>query len=84
MEPENAVAHVTEGACEIWAPIQAPDWAVTQVADYLKIEPENVKMHVTFLGGGFGRKAYMDFLMEAVYLSKQVKEYGNYLLTWKT
>jgi isoquinoline 1-oxidoreductase subunit beta len=73
MEPENAVAHDTEGACEIWAPVQAPDWADTKVARYLKIAPENVKVHLTFLGGGFGRKTYLVFLMEAVYLSKQVK-----------
>jgi isoquinoline 1-oxidoreductase subunit beta len=70
MEPENAIAHVTEGACEIWAPVQALDWAVTQVAEYLNIAPEKVKVHLIFLSGGFGRKAYLDFLMEAVCLSK--------------
>ncbi|QMU29545.1 xanthine dehydrogenase family protein molybdopterin-binding subunit [Adhaeribacter radiodurans] len=73
MEPENATAHVTEGACEIWAPVQAPDLAAAQVAEYLNISPENVKVHVPFLGGAFGRKAYFDYLLEAVNLSKQVK-----------
>ncbi|MDQ4140964.1 MAG: molybdopterin-dependent oxidoreductase [Bacteroidota bacterium] len=73
MEPENATAYVTEGACEIWAPVQAPDLAAAQVAEYLNISPENVKVHVPFLGGAFGRKAYFDYLLEAVNLSKQVK-----------
>jgi isoquinoline 1-oxidoreductase subunit beta len=73
MEPENAVASVKEDSCEIWAPVQAPDWLVGQVAAYLKIKPENVKVNVTFLGGAFGRKAYYDYVLEAVYLSKQVK-----------
>jgi isoquinoline 1-oxidoreductase beta subunit len=73
MEPENAVAHVKGDTCEIWAPVQAPDWAVDQVAKYLNIKPENVKIHVTFLGGGFGRKAYYDYLLEAVNLSKQIQ-----------
>jgi isoquinoline 1-oxidoreductase subunit beta len=73
MEPENAVAHVTEGACEIWASVQTPDWAVTQVAEYLNIAPENAKVHLIFLSGGFGRNTYLVFLMEAVCLSKQVK-----------
>jgi isoquinoline 1-oxidoreductase subunit beta len=71
LEPENAVVHVKGDSCEIWAPVQAPDWAVGQVAGYLNIPPENVKIHVTFLGGAFGRKAYYDYLLEAAYLSKQ-------------
>ncbi|WP_234733803.1 xanthine dehydrogenase family protein molybdopterin-binding subunit [Tellurirhabdus bombi] len=74
MEPEVAVAHVKEdGTCEIWAPVQGPDGAIQEVSRYLNIKPEAVKVNVPFLGGAFGRKAYLDFVLEAVYLSKQVK-----------
>ncbi|GAB2789215.1 xanthine dehydrogenase family protein molybdopterin-binding subunit [Rhabdobacter roseus] len=74
MEPEVAVAHVKDdGTCEIWAPVQGPDGAIEQVAKYLGIAPEKVKVNVPFLGGAFGRKAYLDFVLEAVYLSKQAK-----------
>ncbi|GAA4451100.1 xanthine dehydrogenase family protein molybdopterin-binding subunit [Nibrella saemangeumensis] len=74
MEPEVAVAHVKDdGTCEIWAPVQGPDAAIQQVAGYLKIPNENVKVNVPFLGGAFGRKAYLDFVLEAVSVSRQVK-----------
>lgn len=74
MEPEVAVAHVKgDGTCEIWAPVQGPDGAIQQVAGYLNIPPEKVKVNVPFLGGAFGRKAYLDFVLEAVSISKQLK-----------
>jgi isoquinoline 1-oxidoreductase subunit beta len=73
LEPENAVVHVREGECEVWAPVQAPDWAVQQLAQYLGLPPEKIKINVTFLGGAFGRKAYYDYVLEAAYLSRQVK-----------
>ncbi len=74
MEPEVAVAHVKDdGTCEIWAPVQGPDGAIEQVAQYLGIAPEKVKVNVPFLGGAFGRKAYLDFVLEAVNLSRQAK-----------
>lgn len=74
MEPEVAVAHVrNDGTCEIWAPVQGPDGTIEQVAEYLKIDPGKVKVNVPFLGGAFGRKAYLDFVLEAVYLSREAK-----------
>ncbi|MFD1140205.1 molybdopterin cofactor-binding domain-containing protein [Larkinella insperata] len=74
MEPEVAIAHVKDdGSCEIWAPVQGPDGAIQEVAGYLKIKPEQVKVHVPFLGGAFGRKAYLDFVLEAVHLSRLAK-----------
>lgn len=74
MEPENATVWVKEdGTCEVWAPVQGPDVLVGQLASYLKIKPENIKAHVPFLGGAFGRKAYLDFVKEAADISKQLK-----------
>ncbi|GAB3257910.1 xanthine dehydrogenase family protein molybdopterin-binding subunit [Larkinella harenae] len=74
MEPEVAVAHVKDdGSCEIWASVQGPDGAIMDVSRYLKIPAEKVTVNVPFLGGAFGRKAYLDFVLEAVHLSKQAK-----------
>lgn len=75
IEPENAIAHVKDnGEVEIWAPIQGPDWALRDVASYLKVKPEQIKINVFLLGGAFGRKAYHDFLLEACFLSKELKK----------
>lgn len=70
MEPLNATAHVTPGACEIWAPTQHPQGAQATIAKLLGLPTEKVTVHVTFLGGGFGRKVGVDFIAEAVLLSK--------------
>ncbi|MFY7890479.1 MAG: molybdopterin cofactor-binding domain-containing protein [Spirosomataceae bacterium] len=72
IEPENAIAHVQGDKVEIWAPNQSPDWLADQVAAYLSIPRENVKINTYFMGGSFGRKAYFDFILEAIHLSKQV------------
>lgn len=72
MEPENATVFVQGDQVEVWAPIQGPDSLLTELAQYLQIKPENVKINVTFLGGAFGRKAYYDYVLEAAHLSKQV------------
>ena len=73
MEPLNCVAHVTEDRCEVWGPIQAPDWIQGHLAGALKLAPEKVIVNMTFLGGGFGRKAFTDYPYEAVMISKEVK-----------
>jgi isoquinoline 1-oxidoreductase beta subunit len=71
MEPQNCVAHVQGDRCEIWAPTQVPDWARGEVAKYLNIPEENITLHITYLGGGFGRRLFFDSILEAVHLSKQ-------------
>lgn len=73
MEPLNCVAHVTEDKCEIWGPIQGPDWIQGNIAGHLKLPPEKVHVNMTFLGGGFGRKAFTDYPYEAVMISKEIK-----------
>jgi isoquinoline 1-oxidoreductase subunit beta len=70
MEPMNCVARVDAGAAEIWAPTQAPLWARGDVAKALGLPDEKVVVHVTFLGGGFGRRAFPDFVLEAAHVSK--------------
>jgi isoquinoline 1-oxidoreductase beta subunit len=72
MEPCNATVYVQDGKVEVWAPVQGPDSLVTELAGYLGMKPENVKINVTFLGGAFGRKAYYDYVLEAAHISRQV------------
>jgi isoquinoline 1-oxidoreductase beta subunit len=71
MEPMNCTAHVTADGCEIWAPTQFPGWAQGAVAQALGLPPEKVKVHVTLLGGGFGRRINPDFVVEAALVAKQ-------------
>ncbi len=72
MEPPAAVATVTNGKCEVWACLQSPYGARLDIADFLGMKEEDVKVNVTLLGGGFGRKSKCDFAIEAAYLSQQV------------
>ena len=72
MEPPVAVAHAQGDTCEVWAPTQNPQAARTEVARVLGIPEAKVQVHVTFLGGGFGRKSKADFCSEAALLSRKV------------
>ncbi|MDO3628392.1 molybdopterin cofactor-binding domain-containing protein [Mucilaginibacter sp. BT774] len=72
MEPLNCVAHYQSDKVEIWGPIQAPDWIQADISGRLKIPQEKVIVNMTFLGGGFGRKAFMDYPHEAVMISKEI------------
>ena len=81
MEPPVAVAWVKDdGTCEIWAPSQDPQTARGTVADALGIDAELVTVHVTFLGGGFGRKSKPDYVVEAALISRETG--APILLTW--
>jgi len=70
MEPVNCTAHVRGDSCELWAPTQIPGAARASVASALGIPPENVKVHVTFIGGGFGRRLIQDYAVEAALISR--------------
>jgi isoquinoline 1-oxidoreductase beta subunit len=72
MEPPVALVNVAEGKAEIWAPVQSPYGTRQDVAETLRIPIEDVKVNVTLLGGGFGRKSKCDFVLEAAILSKQL------------
>ncbi|MEO0478501.1 MAG: molybdopterin cofactor-binding domain-containing protein [Planctomycetota bacterium] len=73
MEPPVALAQIHEdGSCECWAPTQNPQASQSTVAEALGIEPEKVTVHVTLLGGGFGRKSKPDYVAEAALLAREV------------
>nr|WP_295923051.1 molybdopterin cofactor-binding domain-containing protein [uncultured Dyadobacter sp.] len=70
LEPPAALAVVKNGSCEIWACTQNPQGAIKAVADALGIAEDKITMHVTLIGGGFGRKSKPDFIVEAALLAR--------------
>lgn len=73
MEPLNCTADVRENSIEIWGPIQEANWIQADLSERLNIPVKNVTVNMTFLGGGFGRKAFPDYPLEAALISKAVK-----------
>jgi isoquinoline 1-oxidoreductase beta subunit len=78
MEPLNAVASVAASgdSAEVWCGTQSQTMAVEATANALGLDRSKVKLHDTLLGGGFGRRGPrdMDFLIDAVLLSKAVSK----------
>jgi isoquinoline 1-oxidoreductase subunit beta len=72
MEPPAALAEYRDGSVEVWTATQNPQEVQKTVASALGIKPENVRCHVTLLGGGFGRKSKPDYVAEAAILSRKV------------
>lgn len=73
MEPMNATAWYRKGMMEVWAPTQAPDLGRIAAARHTDLSPDEVTIHTTFLGGGFGRRLTQDFIEEAALVAYQVK-----------
>ncbi|MDP6695589.1 MAG: molybdopterin-dependent oxidoreductase [Gammaproteobacteria bacterium] len=69
MEPLNATVHVRDNSCEIWAPTQSPDGAQEVACLVTGLTRDRVKVHTTFLGGGFGRRFINDYVKEAVHIA---------------
>jgi isoquinoline 1-oxidoreductase beta subunit len=73
MEPPNCTALVRDGRCEIWGPIQNPGGVRAALKLALGLEDSAITIHVTLLGGGFGRRLNIDFPTEAALVSRAVK-----------
>jgi isoquinoline 1-oxidoreductase subunit beta len=71
MEPPAALAVYRDGKVEAWAPTQSPVGARDAIAAAVGAKKEDVTVHVTLLGGAFGRKSFPDFAVEAAVLSKK-------------
>ena len=70
LEPVNCAAYVHNGECHVWGPIQFQQGAQGVAAAAAGVAPEKVFIHTTFLGGGYGRKLELDFISQAVAISK--------------
>ncbi len=71
MEPPAALAVYRDGKVEAWAPTQNPQGARDAVAAAVGVKKEDVTVHMTLVGGAFGRKSFPDFIVEAAVLSKK-------------
>ncbi len=80
MEPLACTARVLGDDCEIWAPTQDPQGTIKDIVNLLGFKADNIKLHVTMLGGGFGRKSQPDFVLEAVALAKELNRAVK--ITW--
>lgn len=72
MEPMNFFAHVTEDKAELVGPIQTPEQMEMSVANRLGLPLEKIDIHMTRMGGGFGRRLYGHFLVEAAVISQKL------------
>jgi isoquinoline 1-oxidoreductase beta subunit len=74
MEPINCTVHVKgDGTAEIWTGSQVPARARDDAAKVLGLAPEKVTLHNHLIGGGFGRRLYTDYVVQAAAIAKQVK-----------
>jgi isoquinoline 1-oxidoreductase beta subunit len=72
MEPGNCTANYQETKCELWAPTQVPQDCRDSVAHAVGLDPDQVKVNVTLMGGGFGRRLEHDYAVEAALVSKAI------------
>lgn len=80
MEPMNCVAKFENGKAELWAPTQNAQNAQSEVAKVLGLKEKDVIVHITLMGGGFGRRLVSDFAVEAAEISKASGK--SVKLTW--
>ncbi|MBI5926507.1 MAG: xanthine dehydrogenase family protein molybdopterin-binding subunit [Aquabacterium sp.] len=72
MEPINCVAQVKDGQVEVWCSTQSPSLAKWKASQVAGVDSDKVKLHVPFLGGGFGRRLEVDMVEQAVAIAKQL------------
>ncbi|HEY3990879.1 MAG TPA: molybdopterin cofactor-binding domain-containing protein [Acidobacteriaceae bacterium] len=73
IEPMNTTIHVQEGRCEVWAPTQDGHGVRKTVAQELGMPESNVRVHVTFVGGGFGSRFNKAYTVQAALIARQMK-----------
>jgi isoquinoline 1-oxidoreductase beta subunit len=74
MEPMNCTAHVAGGRCEIWAPTQGVEVTQAVAAQVTGLPPEQITVHRTLIGGGFGRRLLADFVKLTLVAAMTVKQ----------
>jgi isoquinoline 1-oxidoreductase beta subunit len=72
LETMNCAVDVRPGSCEMWIPTQTPETAFDNAIRTLGLPPDKVSIHTTLMGGGFGRRLFVDYADEAVELSRAI------------
>ncbi len=72
MEPMNCTAWVHDDLCELWTGTQNPLGFAAEVADVLDMDIDNVRLYNGYLGGGFGRRAFPDYTIQAARIAAEV------------
>src|SRR5205085_4518827 len=72
MEPMNGTAQITADSCTLWLPTQNPGGHQALAAKFTGLPQEKVVVNTTLLGGGFGRRGEMDFVLDALETAKAV------------
>ncbi len=72
MEPMNCTADVSADRCEIWAPTQNPQAAKGYARSLTGLAEDAITVHVPLIGGGFGRRLEVDYVRQAVEISREV------------
>jgi isoquinoline 1-oxidoreductase beta subunit len=73
MEPMNFFAHVTDEKALVVGPLQAPGWTEPTLSKILKLPANKIEIQMTRMGGGFGRRAYGHYSLEAALISQKAK-----------
>jgi isoquinoline 1-oxidoreductase beta subunit len=81
MEPMNCTVHVTPDSCDVWVGTQAPARAQETAAAITGLPKEKVKVHIQYLGGGFGRRLEIDYVTQSVSFARQVQGAVKFIWT---
>ena len=72
LEPMNATVRITDSQCEIWTGTQIPDFVVAKVAALTGLGEDSIQVHSQMIGGSFGRRLELDFILQAVQIAQSV------------
>ena len=70
LEPMNCTANVTDNFCEVWVPTQSQGGCMDAAKEITELDEEQIKIHTTYLGGGFGRRGETDYVKQSLILAK--------------